>query len=228
MGKHVVIIPAYNEKESIQQLVEVCKLYADVCVVDDCSTDGTGEIVDQIPDVSCIHHERNTHIPQALLDGMCYAVENRYDYACTMDAGFSHDPNMIPVFLECEEADLVLGYRRERINVPLKRRALSCTAKILINYAISKGVSERPPAHFRDVTSGYRRYSRRAMELLLSRPMRSRSFDFHLEALMYVYRNNMKILEIPITYSYTNTSLNRRVMKDALVFLYGLLTEHQA
>ncbi len=72
LAKHIVIIPAYNERESIQQLVEVCKLCADVCVVDDCSTDGTGEIVDQIPDVICIHHERNTHIPEALLDGMRY------------------------------------------------------------------------------------------------------------------------------------------------------------
>ena len=225
--KYIVIIPAYNESDNIQQLVEICKLYADVCVVDDCSTDKTAEIIDRIPGIMCIHHEKNTHIPQTLLDGMCYAVECGYDYACTIDAGFSHDPHLIPTFLNCEKADLVLGYRDKRIGVPFRRRLLSWLAKTLVNFALSKGDGRKERAHFRDVTSGYRRYSRRAMELLLNRPTRSCSFDFHIEALMYIYRNGLEIREIPITYSYSNTSLNRRVVMDALIFWFDMLTHYR-
>ena len=224
--KNIVIIPAYNESASIQQLVDICKLYADVCVVNDCSTDGTREIIDQIPDIACIHHEKNTHIPQTLLDGMKYAVDHGYDYACTMDAGFSHDPHLIPEFLKCEKADLVLGYRSKRIGVPLKRRLLSWSARILVNFALNRGDKNRY-VRFRDVTSGYRRYSRKGMELLLDRPTRSRSFDFHLEALMYIHRNGLKISEIPITYLYSNSSLNRRVMMDALAFWFDMLMHYR-
>lgn len=50
---------------------------------------------------------------------------------------------------------------------------------------------------------------------LIHTPLRSRSFDFHLEALMLVYRNRMAIKEIPITYVYSNSSLNWKVIRDA-------------
>jgi len=224
----IVVIPACNESGSIKQLADICKQYAEVCIINDCSTDGTGEIIEQIPGIKCIHHEKNTHIPQAILDGMRYAVEQGYDYACTMDAGFSHDPHSISRFLDFEEADLVIGYRNRRINVPLKRRLLSWTAKVLVNFALNRSNKSGVNANFKDVTSGYRRYSLRAMQLLLNQPIRSRSFDFHLEALMYIYRNGMKIRELPIAYSYTNTSLNRRVLKDALIFWFDMLIHYRS
>jgi hypothetical protein len=65
-------------------------------------------------------------------------------------------------------------------------------------------------------------YSRDAFSLLLRCDMQSRSFDFHLEALAYIYRKGMKITEIPITYVHTTSSLRWRVLRDALRTWYGI------
>jgi hypothetical protein len=59
-------------------------------------------------------------------------------------------------------------------------------------------------------------YSRRAYELLLEAPLRCRAFDFHIEALAHVYRAGMRIVEIPITYRFTNSSLRRDIVVEAL------------
>jgi glycosyltransferase involved in cell wall biosynthesis len=212
----IVVIPAYNEAATIGELVSVTRRYAEVCVVDDGSTDETPEILARLPGIHRIRHQRNTHIAGAILDGMRYAFEAGYAFCITMDAGMSHDPHAIPLFQARADADLVMGYRQERVNVPLRRRALSRAANILMNLALNgRGLPARG-AGFRDVTSGYRMYSRDAVGLLLRRKMKSRSFDFHLEALAHVYLTGMKIAEIPIVYTGSNSSLSSRAIGDAL------------
>ena len=53
-------------------------------------------------------------------------------------------------------------------------------------------------------------------ELLLDAPMQSRSFDFHLEALAYVYRAGFEIREVGITYQFSNSSLRPEIITEAL------------
>ena len=59
-------------------------------------------------------------------------------------------------------------------------------------------------------------YSRQAYELLLAAPMRSQTFDFHLEALAYVFRAGLRIEEVDITYQFSNSSLQAGIVVDAL------------
>jgi len=59
-------------------------------------------------------------------------------------------------------------------------------------------------------------YSRRAYELVVSAPMRSRSFDFHLEALAYVFRAGFRVEEVDITYQFSNSSLQMGIVVEAL------------
>ena len=214
--RFLVVIPAYNEAASIEQVVQLSRRHADVCVVNDASTDATPQILDGLAGIHTIHHSRNTHIPGAILDGMRYALAAGYDYCITLDAGLSHDPNMLATFKEHTEADLVIGYREKRVKVPVYRKALSFCAKLVINHALGKRTQEGKRLALKDVTSGYRMYSRQALALLLRSPMKSRSFDFHLEALAHVYRSGMKIEEIPITYIYSNSSLRWKVVGHAL------------
>ena len=123
-ARFVVVVPAYNEAETIVEVVERASRHADVCVVDDASTDGTGDLAEATGKAFVIRHERNTHIAGGLLDGMRHAVARDYDYCITMDAGLSHDPDVLPRFM-AHEADLVIGYREERVDVPLHRQMLS-------------------------------------------------------------------------------------------------------
>jgi dolichol-phosphate mannosyltransferase len=208
----LVVIPAYNEEKTIKAVVKRSLQFSDVCVVDDGSKDRTGEIVESIHGAVCITHVKNTHIPQAVLDGMRYGLKQGYKYVITMDAGLSHRPEELPNFTKAPEADLIVGFRARKKDVPLYRSFLSYCAKLLINFSLRPIGSGLPKAKFKDVTSGYRRYSRKAMKLLLSRKMNAKTFDFHTEALMLIYRNGLSIREIPITYRFTGSSLNTRVI----------------
>lgn len=206
-SKTLVIIPAYNEAENIAEVVTRATAHAPVVVVDDGSKDRTGEIAAALPNTSVITHVRNTHIPGAIRDGFRFALEQGYDYAITMDAGMSHDPGLIASLIAQPPADLVLSYRPSPKNVPFYRRVLSRAGSVMVNAAIG--------GRYKDVTSGYRRYSRRAMEAVVRAPMVCKSFDFHLEALAVVHHAGLTIREFPITYVFSNSSLTRKVVAQA-------------
>jgi dolichol-phosphate mannosyltransferase len=214
--RFLVVIPAYNEAATIEELIRRASRYLDVCVVDDCSTDGTADLVDATGQAHCIRHGTNTHIAGAILDGFRYAAEQGYDHCVTMDAGLSHDPDDLGRFMAHTDADLVLGYRAERHQVPVYRRALSWGGNLLINQALNGQILPGTGANYRDATSGYRMYSRRAYEHLLSAPLQSRAFDFHLEALALVHRAGMRVAETPIRYDFTNSSLRPGIVVEAL------------
>jgi dolichol-phosphate mannosyltransferase len=212
----LVVIPAYNEAANIADVVTRAAAHAPVLVVNDGSTDRTGEIAASLPHTTVINHERNTHIPGAIKDGFRYALAQGYDYAVTMDAGMSHDPGLIASLIAQPDVDLVLSYRPHPKNVPLYRRALSRAAAHLVNAAIRQPRWQIWKRGYRDVTSGYRRYSRRAMQAVIDAPMVCKSFDFHLEALAVVSYRGLSIREFPITYVFSNSSLTRKVVAQAL------------
>jgi dolichol-phosphate mannosyltransferase len=210
----IVIIPAYNEEDTIEDVVLRAKQYADVCVINDNSRDATPEILRRIPDIHVIHHERNTHIPGALLDGMRYAVEQGYRYAIAMDAGLSHNPDEIQRFVDFPHCDLLCGVRRHKVNTPMFRRILSVVGNLIYNICLNFPYSLIKKRYYKDITSGFRRYSYAAMKLLISKNIQSRSFDVLIETAMYIFKNKLIIEEVPITYTFSNSSLNLRVVRD--------------
>ncbi len=212
----LVVVPAYNEADTIEEVARRASQYADVCIVDDASTDGTAELVADLPRVHVLRHAKNTHIAGAILDGFRHAHAQHYDHCITMDAGLSHDPDAIPAFQARADADLVLGIRTRREGVPAFRVGLSAAANGLMNLALERRVVPWGGAGLRDCTSGFRMYSRRAFELLLGAPLRSRAFDFHIESLARVYRAGLPLAEVPIAYRFTNSSLRPDVVVEAL------------
>ena len=212
----IVVIPAYDEADTIEEVASRAARHCDVCVIDDASTDETGEIAERLERVHCIRHSRNTHIAGAILDGFRYALEQGYDACITMDAGMSHDPDALPLFQARTEADLVIGYREQRIGVPLQRRALSAAGTALMNLVLAGRLLPWGGAGLRDCTSGYRLYSRRAVQLLLGSKLRSHAFDFHIEALARVFRGGLRIEEVPIAYRFANSSLRPQIVWEAL------------
>jgi dolichol-phosphate mannosyltransferase len=192
-------------------------------VIDDNSRDATPEILRRFEDIHVIRHERNTHIPGGLLDGMRYAVGQGYAYGIAMDAGLSHNPDEIPRFMGYGHADLVIGAREIKYHVPLFRRLLSALGGFIYNICLEFPSSVWKKQYFRDVTSGFRRYSNRAMQLIISKQMQSKSFDILFETVMYIYRNGLTISEVPITYTFSNSSLNPKVVRDCLNMCFRAL-----
>lgn len=223
----LIIIPAYNEEATIEEVVTRAGKYADVCVIDDNSTDATAAILKTLPGIHVIHHICNTHIPGGLIDGMQYAIDRGYEYAISLDAGLSHNPDEIPRFMEHPVTDMLIGVRVQKLQTPLFRRVLSAVGNCIYNAALDFPFSVFKKRYYRDITSGYRRYSYTAMKLLLSKQWRSRSFDVLFETAMYIYRNNMKIDEVPITYNFSNSSLNTHVVNDCLCMCLRMLIDRR-
>jgi dolichol-phosphate mannosyltransferase len=222
-NKTLLIIPAYNEEATIRELVLRVEKYVDICIVDDHSTDKTPKILKDIPAIHVITHKANTHIPRTVMDGMKYAIAQNYAYAITMDAGLSHDPDEIPRFLKAPESDLVIGTRTQKIETPLYRKMLSLIGNLIYNISLDFPRSVFKKSYYRDITSGYRRYSQKAMKSILNHPMKSRSFDFLVESASVIYQNHLSIDEVPITYRFTNSSLKPQVVKDCLHMCWKLI-----
>lgn len=138
-----------------------------------------------------------------------------------MDAGLSHDPSKLPEFLQTH-ADLVIGSRVTTDGVPLYRKLISFFAAKVMNYCISPSRFDIFGYGLKDCTSGYRKYSKRAFTWIAEAKLESVAFDFHMEALWIVSKNYGTIREIGIHYVFSNSSFNRRVLKQAIRFAFKL------
>jgi len=235
MSKNLVVIPAHNEEETIYDVVTMSLKHADVSVTDDGSRDNTADILkfvqaecnqDKHPHkLNIITHPQATHIPKGLQDGLLFAVASEYDFIVTMDAGLSHDPDALPAFFNYNsKIDVVIGSRRKTQNVPLYRKVISTMARVVVNYALTTSYFDIQGPGIKDCTSGYRRYSKRACELISKAELKSKAFDFHMEALALCYRAEMNVEEIPINYVFSNSSFNNKVLKQAIKFGMHLIS----
>ena len=170
MAENLVIIPTYNEKENIRDIVSVVRMLSptfDILVVDDGSPDGTAAIVQEemnkVPDrVFLLERSGKLGLGTAYIAGFKWALEKGYQYICEMDADFSHDPNdLIRLQAACEEgADLAIGSRYVTgvnvVNWPMGR--------VLMSYFASFYVRIITGMPFRDSTAGFKCYHRRIFD----------------------------------------------------------------
>ena len=223
---YLIIIPAYNEEETIEKVVRDANQYADVCVVDDGSSDSTAHTLGQIDDIHVIHHKENTHIPGAILDGMRYAVQKGYRYTITMDVGLSHRADDALLFMRHPHTDLLIGRRKIKINTPVYRKALSLFGNVLYSLCLDFPRSLLSKCRW-DISSGYRRYSDTAMRLLLSKKLKSRSYDFLFESVVCIYRSGLEISEVPISYRFTDSSLKPHIVADCITMCLRMLRDRK-
>lgn len=156
--KALIIIPAYNEAESITGVIErlrrICPQY-DYIIVNDGSTDGTAELCLQ-NGFNVINHKANQGLAGAFHTGMKYALRNGYDAALQFDADGQHLPEYIDRMLACMEetdCDIVIASRFYEEKMPLRMRTVG---EKMISAAIHK-VTDK---NLTDPTSGMRLYKR--------------------------------------------------------------------
>lgn len=142
MARMLVIVPTYNEAENLERLADEVLAQdpsIELLVVDDNSPDGTGALADRLAEnlgrVHVLHRPGKLGLGTAYVAGFRWAIERGYEYICEMDADFSHDPKVLPVFLkEIATADLVIGSRYitgvNVVNWPLSRLLLSYGASL--------------------------------------------------------------------------------------------------
>jgi dolichol-phosphate mannosyltransferase len=211
-----IVIAAYNEADNIERVVRGAAQHGRVIVVNDASTDDTAALAER-GGATVLTHETNTHIKQAFLDGFRAALDLGARRILQMDAGLSHDPEEIPRLLDAlDDADMVIGSRfvpgGRLVNQPAQRRRLSKVGSFLVRAATGMGVA--------DLTSGFKGFRRQVLEALFAGEavshIRSRAFAFQFELTHEVHRMGFRIVEVPTTYTATGSSLNRKVVYEAL------------
>ena len=204
-GQALVIVPTYNERENITRLVaDLCALPGDirVLVVDDNSPDGTGSLVDEMADtddgVQVIHRSGKLGLGTAYKAGFAFGLANEYEYICTMDADFSHNPHSLPSLLDAaaDGADLVVGSRYvpggELVGWPQFRKFISAVANRLAHLFL--GVDTH------DCTAGFRCYRRRLLETTDLDSIFSTGYSFLIEMTFMCQKADFRIVEVPITF----------------------------
>lgn len=228
--KSLVIIPTYNEKENITNMIpEVLKLYAegiDILVVDDNSPDGTGDIVKNIseenPRVHLLSRPGKMGLGTAYVAGFKYALEQGYDYIFEMDADFSHDPKEIKNFLTTiKDYDLVIGSRYIKgvnvINWPMQRLLLSYFANIYTRIITGLPV--------KDSTGGFKCFRRKVLESIKLDEIKSNGYAFQIEMNYKAYKKGFKLKEIPIIFNDRfagQSKMSNKIVREAIFMVWKL------
>ena len=114
--KVLVVIPAYNEGQNIQKVIDELKKdldYADILVINDCSKDNTREIVEK-NNVNCITSVFNLRYAMAVQTGIKYAYNHRYDYVIQFDGDGQHiakEAEKLLNKMKETDCDIVIGSR---------------------------------------------------------------------------------------------------------------------
>lgn len=227
--KSLIIVPTYNELENIRRLLpELMALDPDirVLVVDDNSPDGTGKLADEMAAenerISVLHRPEKQGLGSAYVAGFRYAVQHDVDCVFEMDADFSHDPAMIPRFIEeIASCDVVIGSRYisgiNVVNWPMSRLLLSYFANIYTRVVTGMTI--------RDTTSGFKCFRREVLERIDLDSVRSDGYAFQIEMNFRCWRKGYRVREIPIIFvdRRSGTSkLSRGVINEAVWIVWWL------
>jgi dolichol-phosphate mannosyltransferase len=206
VGRQLVCIPTYNEASNIVPLIERVHEAApacDVLVIDDASPDGTGDLVRDrmLKDarLEIMARPAKRGLGTAYMAGFAYGLQHGYTSVLTMDSDFSHPPERITALIAAVDggAHLSVGSRY----VPggaiqgwaTSRRVLSATANFVARQLLQ--------LRTHDCTGGFRCYSLRALQFLVTRPLRSSGYSALVELLARCERAGLTIVELPITFT---------------------------
>lgn len=186
----VAVIPAYNESDTIAEVITETREHVDkVVVVDDGSTDGTADIARE-NGATVVEHVFNTGVGGAVRTGYQYAIRHDYDFVLQIDGDGQHDPEYIPKLLEqAEDNDMVIASRY--LNESFQEYSL--VRKLGISF-FTKTVNVLGGVDITDVTSGFRVYRVSALREILHRSDKHWAVEQTLEAA----KNDQRITEVSI------------------------------
>lgn len=214
--KKLIIIPAYNEQESIKKTVEDIIKNApefDYIVINDCSTDRTKEIC-ETEKFNVVHLPVNLGIGGAVQTGYLYAARNGYDIAVQVDGDGQHDPKFLSKmaeFIEAEHADMVIGSRfinKEGFQSSGARRVGIKYFTMLIKLLIGAKIT--------DPTSGLRMVNREIIEFFAEEYPK----DYpEPESVVAILRRKKKVLELPVIMRERSGGVSSISMKKSVYYM---------
>lgn len=213
-----VLIPVHNEAQRIGPLIAALRAKdLDVIVIDDGSTDASGDIA-RAKGAFVLRHEKKNGKGYSLKKGFDYALAQRYDGVITMDGDGQHDPQELEQFLkEAREnpTAIIVGNRMQNSGgMPLVRYLTNRFMSGLISWACRQPIP--------DTQCGYRYLSR---EVLQSLELTCTDFEIETEILMKACKKGFKIASTPIRTIYRDEESKIHPLKDTMRFFIYFLRE---
>ncbi|KGN38660.1 polyprenol monophosphomannose synthase [Knoellia subterranea] len=223
LDRVVVLIPTYNERENLPLIVDRVRRAVpdvDVCVLDDNSPDGTGDVADQLAatddQIHVLHRKGKEGLGAAYLHGFAWALEQGYDAVIEMDADGSHRPEDLHRLLDAaEDADVVIGSRwvkgGEVVNWPAHRKALSVGGNIYTRVLLGM--------HVNDATAGYRVYRAETLRRLDLGSVESAGYCFQVDLTRRAVFEGLTVVEVPITFverEIGQSKMDQNIVRESL------------
>jgi dolichol-phosphate mannosyltransferase len=230
--KKLIIIPTYNEKENIENIIRKTFTVtdSDILVIDDGSPDGTANIVKNL-----IGEEFNNRLfieersgklglGTAYIHGFKWALERNYDYIFEMDADFSHNPEdverLYSVILE-NNADVAIGSRYcQGVNVlnwPMSRLLISYYGSMYVRFILGIPV--------KDTTAGFMCYSEKVLRKIDFSTIKHIGYGFQIEMKFNSHKLGFKIIEVPIVFkdrTLGTSKMSAGIFQEAIIGVIGL------
>jgi dolichol-phosphate mannosyltransferase len=197
MRASLVVIPTYNEAESIAEILRALKpLDCDVLVIDDGSPDGTAKIVRELG-VEVIERSGKLGLGSAYRTGFSIAIDRGYTYIIQMDADGSHQVSDLEKMMDwIGSADVIIGSRWVKdggiANWSKFRQLISKSANNYANALLTLGI--------KDTTSGFRIYTSALLRKMEISTIRSEGYCFQIEMTRRAISRGASVGEIPITF----------------------------
>ena len=198
----LIAVPVFNESKYVGRVLDkIHRFWPDILVVDDGSTDGTGEMLAARSDIRLIRQPHNKGYGQSLIDAFAFADGAGYDWVITMDCDEQHEPETIPDFVEQIKTgrwDLISGsrYLHPRNNddlPPTDRRAVNATITSIVNDLFHLGLT--------DAFCGFKAHRVSAMRRLrLTEP----GYAFPLQLWPQAAVAKLRLTEIPVRLIYND------------------------
>jgi len=232
MSDSIVIIPTFNEKENIENIIRtVFKLQKvfHLLIVEDNSPDGTAAIVKRLmtefPDKLFIEERKGKlGLGTAYIHGFRWALQRGYGYIFEMDADFSHNPadlERLYLATAAEGADMAVGSRYitgvNVVNWPMGR--------VLMSYYASSYVRLVTRMKIRDTTAGFVCYRRNVLESIRLDKVKFVGYAFQIEMKYTAWRLGFLIKEVPIIFTDRTegtSKMNKRIFKEAIFGVINL------
>ncbi|MGW8225754.1 MAG: glycosyltransferase family 2 protein [Anaerolineales bacterium] len=208
-GEVLGIIPAFNEDQRIEKVVQGALVHLPVLVIDDGSLDKTSRVAEQAG-AQVIQQTPNQGKGIALRRGFKHALDNGYQAVVTLDADGQHDPAEIPTFLgayQAGDADLIIG-RRDFKEIPPIRRLANSLGKWSFSWAVGQRIE--------DNQSGYRLLNRRMMESVLD--SQESGFEFEVEMIVICIQSDYRLEWVPIRTIYRDEGSHIHPLQHTLEF----------
>lgn len=227
MSDGLVIIPTYNEKENIEEMIEAVMSQPsnfDLLIVDDGSPDGTGALVKSKMEA----HTNRIFIEErsgklglgtAYIHGFRWALKRDYQYIFEMDADFSHNPaDLNRLYSACKNDgnEMAIGSRYVTgvnvVNWPMSRVMLSYFASHYVRIVTGMPIN--------DTTAGFKCYHRSVLETIELDKVRFMGYAFQIEMKFLTWKYGFKIKEVPIIFTDRTkgeSKMSGGIIKEAVI-----------